>query len=132
MAWQYAGGGAHPWGNTDLGIYDEAFVSPGGAPPPAPLEDDDMLMYQQNNGTISLLSGGRLINLGSGADVTYLETLGVKLAYEKNLTPAAAANILAASVVAPPGGGGLTTAQDATLTGAAAGVTRLVAELHTP
>ncbi len=31
VAWQYAGGGSHPWGNTDLAIYDEAFVTPGSA-----------------------------------------------------------------------------------------------------
>lgn len=101
VAWQYEGGQPHAWGNTDMAIYDETFVTPGGIAPPAP-EDDDVLLYQQKNGTVSLLTGGKLVNLGSPADIAYLTGLGVKTMLEANITPAFAANILAAAADPAP------------------------------
>jgi hypothetical protein len=45
--WQYSGGATHPWGNTDLGIYDDALVSPGVAPSE---EDVPWLLYKVTGG----------------------------------------------------------------------------------
>lgn len=80
----------------------DVFTSWGARTPDPPTEEDDMLLYQQKNGTVSLLSGGKLINLGAGPDITYLQSLGVKTMLEADITPAFAANILAASADPAP------------------------------
>lgn len=52
-----------------------------------------MIMYARTNGSVFLLTGGTLVLLGTGADETYLASLGVKYLYEKDCTPIFAANL---------------------------------------
>jgi hypothetical protein len=46
-AWQFQGGAAHPFGNTDLGIYDESFI---GIAPAPPEEDMAWVLYKVTGG----------------------------------------------------------------------------------
>ncbi len=93
--WQWAGSVTLYGANVDRCWFDETIYGIGANAPSA--EDHDVLLYQQKNGTVSLLTGGKLINLGAGPDITYLTGLGVKTMLEADITPAFAANILKAA-----------------------------------
>lgn len=72
-AWQFQGGATHPWGNTDLGIYDEAFVSPGATP----LEDDEVpwLLYSisgDTSGSEYVFTGSAVIPMSSPTEIAAL------------------------------------------------------------
>lgn len=74
-AWQFQGGASHPWGNTDLGIYDEAFVGIASLPP-----EDDMpwLLYTVSggDGTQFVFTGSAVVPQSSVADVAVLVAQG--------------------------------------------------------
>ncbi|HEY5055085.1 MAG TPA: hypothetical protein VII58_02925 [Acidobacteriaceae bacterium] len=122
VAWQFQGGATHPWGNTDLGIYDEAFVTPGGIAPSAP-EDDDMLLVVSiagnPNAGLYLYTGAQYIGISTPADEA------IFLAAAKQTAPVAISatqhtRLLAAST-APPAPTTTTVPVNAVLTGTISG-----------
>lgn len=130
-------------GNTDLdyllaGI--DTFTAWGapGLPPDPPTEDDmSGFLYTVIGGdsTQYVFTGAADVPMTSTATIAAMVAQGLlKTATPAAITAADHAHFVAATTPPAPvvGGGGLTAAQDATLTGTAAGVDRLVAELHTP
>ena len=98
VAWQFQGGATHPWGNTDLGIYDEAFVTPGAI---SPVEDDEEMLICQPTGSASeyLLTGAAYVALSAPADAAALLAAGIA---HVAITPAFHANLVAAFAAQTP------------------------------
>ena len=118
VAWQFQGGASHPWGNTDLGIYDEAFVTPGGI---APVPEDDMwFLYEVagGDGTWYVFTGAAVVPMSNAADVASIVAQGCL----KTATPASVAAALHAHFLTATADGGTSVGPiNAVLTGTIAG-----------
>lgn len=76
-----------------------ASVVPPDPPPPTSSGEPLVFIYQRTNGSIFLCTGTTNIGFGDGADVTYFEGLGYKIAYENHMTIAFAAKLNALPVI---------------------------------
>lgn len=87
------------WG-TGAGFLAHVPTIPAPVPPAPPTTSGvpRMFIYQRINGSIFLCNMTTNTEFGDGADVTYFETLGYKIAYENKLTPVFAAKLNALPV----------------------------------
>jgi hypothetical protein len=116
--WQYSGGATHAWGNTDLGIYDEAFVSPGAIP----LEDEvPWLLYKisgDTSGSEYVFTGSAVVPMASPTEIaTLVENGNLKDNTPGNVSAAQHASYLKAGAPGTVVSGGTTPPASGVLSG---------------
>jgi hypothetical protein len=120
-AWQYAGTQTKPWGDVDLGVYDEAFISPG-----VP-EEEEMAWFLYTvaggDGTQYVFTGSAVVAQDNVTTIEAMVAQGcLKTTTPSTVDAAEHARFVAATT---PATGGLTAVQDAELSAVVGTVARI-------